>query len=125
LPISAESVLDAVDARDGRGYAWARAGSEPISTDGRDDHVGESIFASGPTGPTREPTPDNGSDGLPEGGLPCSVKPLLTSPSALLLLGTLGVGLLAVVFYRLLHRRGAAENKAPSVPRAVPRVLRR
>ncbi|MDQ3795806.1 MAG: hypothetical protein M3316_09115, partial [Actinomycetota bacterium] len=79
---------------------------------------GESAFASGPT---REPTPDNGSDGLPEGGLPGSVKPLLTSPSALLLLGTLGVGLLAVVFYRLLHRRGAAETKAPSVPR----VLRR
>jgi len=92
LPISAESVLDAVDARDGRDDTWAEAGSEPISTDGLSDQ-----------------------------GLPGRVKPLLTSPSTLLFLGTLGAGLLAIVFYRLLHRSGEAENKAPSVPQ----VLRR
>jgi CO/xanthine dehydrogenase Mo-binding subunit len=69
LPISAESVLDAVDARDD---AWAKAGSEPISTDGLSDR-----------------------------GLPGRVRPLLTSPSALLFLG-----LLAVVLYRLLYGRG-------------------
>ena len=106
LPISAESVLDAVDARDGRGYAWARAGSEPISTVGRDDNPGESIFASGPT---RDPTTqDKGPDGLPEGGLPGRLK---RSP-ALLLLGALGAGLLAVVLYRLLRRRGRNEGSA-------------
>jgi hypothetical protein len=37
---------------------------------------------------------------------------LLASPSALLLLGTLGMGLLAIALYRLLHRRGEAEKKA-------------
>jgi CO/xanthine dehydrogenase Mo-binding subunit len=96
LPISAESVLDAVDARDD---AWAEAG-----------------------GPTRGPTtPDKGSDGLSDQGLPGMVKPLLTPPSALLLLGMLGAGLLAIVFYRLLHRRGEAKKKAPSVPQALRR----
>jgi len=115
LPISAESVLDAVDARDGRGDAWGKVGSEPISTDGRDDYAGESIFA---FGPTREPpTPDNGSDRLSEQGLPGRVKTLLSSPFALLLLGTLGAGLLAIVVYCLLHRRGETEKKASSVPR--------
>jgi hypothetical protein len=64
LPISAEKVLDAVDAR-------AKTGPEPISTDG-------------------------------PSGLPGRVKPLLNSPSALLLLSA---GLL--VIYLLLHRRGA------------------
>jgi hypothetical protein len=88
LPISAESVLDAVDARDD---TW---------------------------GPT---TPGDGSDRLSDQGLPGRMKPLLTSPSALLLLGTLGAGLLAVVLYWLLHRRDEAETKAPSVPQ----VLRR
>jgi len=119
LPISAESVLDAVDVRDGRGDAWAKAGSEPISTNDRDDNAGESIFA---PGPTREPTtPDNGSDGLSDHGLPGRVKHLLTSLSALLLLGTLGAGLLAIVLYRLLHRRVETEHRAPSLPQ----VLRR
>jgi hypothetical protein len=69
LPISAERVLDAVDARDGR--ADARAGSELISTDG-------------------------------PSGIPARVKPLLTSPPAMLLLGA---GLL--VLYLLLHRRAS------------------
>jgi CO/xanthine dehydrogenase Mo-binding subunit len=111
LPISAESVLDAVDARDGRGDAWAKAGSEPVSTDGRNDSPGERVFASG-TAP--EPTtPVNGSDGLSDQGRLASVRFLLASPSALLLLGTLGMGLLAIALYRLLHRRGEAEKKAP------------
>jgi CO/xanthine dehydrogenase Mo-binding subunit len=112
LPISPERVLDAVDARDGRGEAWAKVASEPAPTDGRDDGAGESIFASGPT---QEPTtPVSGSVGRSDQGSLASVKSLLTSPSALLLLGTLGMGLLAVAFYRLLHRRGEAEKKAPS-----------
>jgi hypothetical protein len=111
LPISAESVLDAVDARDGRGDAWAKAGSEPVSTDGRNDSPGERVFASG-TAP--EPTtPVNGSDGPSDQGRLASVRFLLASPSALLLLGTLGMGLLAIALYRLLHRRGEAEKKAP------------
>jgi CO/xanthine dehydrogenase Mo-binding subunit len=110
LPISAERVLDAVDARDGRGDAWAKAGSEPVSTDGRNDSPGERVFASG-TAP--EPTPPvNGSDGLSDQGRLASVRFLLASPSALLLLGTLGMGLLAIALYRLLHRRGEAEKKA-------------
>jgi hypothetical protein len=54
------------------------------------------------------------------------VRFLLASPSALHLLGTLGLGLLAlgllaIALYRLLHRRGEAEKKAPSWPR----ILRR
>src|ERR687897_612820 len=53
LPISPERVLDAVDARDSRGEACAKAAYETISTDGRDDGAGESISASGPT---QEPT---------------------------------------------------------------------
>jgi hypothetical protein len=92
LPISAESVLDAVDTRDGKEDAWAKAGSEPIST-----------------------------DGLSEQGLPGRVKRLLTSPFALLPLGTLGAGLLVIVLYRLLHRRGKAAKKAPSVSQALRR----
>jgi hypothetical protein len=111
LPISAESVLDAVDARDGRGDAWAKAGSEPVSTDGRNDSPGERVFASG-TAPELT-TPVNGSDGLSDQGRLASVRFLLASPSALLLLGTLGMGLLATALYRLLHRRGEAEKKAP------------
>jgi hypothetical protein len=112
LPISPERVLDAVDARDNRGEAWAKVASEPASTDDRDDGAGESIFASGPTqGPT---TPVNGSDGLSDQEPLTGVKSLLTSPSALLLVGTLGMGLLAIALYWLLHRRGVAEKKAPS-----------
>ncbi len=44
----------------------------------------------------------NGAEGLSDLGPPASVKPLLASPSALLLLGTLGAGLLAIVLYWLL-----------------------
>jgi hypothetical protein len=33
----------------------------------------------------------------------------------------LGAGLLAIVFYRLLRRRGEAKKKAPSVPQALRR----
>src|ERR671910_651352 len=110
LPISAESVLEAVDAREGRGDAWAKAGSEPVSTDGRNDSPGERVFASA-TAP--EPTmPVSGSAGLSDQGRLASVRFLLASPSALLLLGTLGMGLLAIALYRLLHRRGEAEKKA-------------
>jgi hypothetical protein len=110
LPISAESVLDAVDARDGRGDAWAKAGSEPVSTDGRNDSPGERVFASGSA---PEPTPPvNGSDGLSDQGRLASVRFLLASPFALLLLGTLGMGLLAIALYRLLHRKGEAQKKA-------------
>ena len=111
LPISAESVLDAVDTRDGRGDAWAKAGCEPVSTDGRNDSPGERVFASG-TAPEPTPTPVNGSDGLSDQGRLSSVRFLFASPSALLLLGTLGMGLLAIALYRLLHRRGAAEKEA-------------
>jgi hypothetical protein len=111
LPISAESVLDAVDARDGRGDAWAKAGSEPVSADGRNDRPGERVFASGSA---PEPTPPvNGLEGLSDQGRLASVRFLLASPFALLLLGTLGMGLLAIALYRLLHRRGEAEKKAP------------
>jgi hypothetical protein len=111
LPISAESVLDALDARDD---VLAKAGSERSSTVGRAEIQEESVFASGSA---REPMT---SDGLPEGGIPGRAKRLLTSlPAPLLLLGTLGAGLVAVVLYRLLRRRG--ETKVPSVPR----VLRR
>jgi hypothetical protein len=98
LPISPERVLDAVDARRGRGEAWAKAASVPASTDGRDGDLGQSISASAST---REPTP-------PMNG----VRPLLTSPSAVLLLGTLGIVLLAIALYRLLHRRVEAGKKA-------------
>src|SRR5918994_1995828 len=111
LPISPERVLDAVDARDGRGEAWAKAGSEPVSADGRNDSPGERVFASGSA---PEPTtPVNGSDGLSDQEPLASVKSLLASPSALLL-GTLGMGLLAIALYRLLHRRGEAEKWTPS-----------
>jgi CO/xanthine dehydrogenase Mo-binding subunit len=109
LPISAEGVLDAVDARDGRGDVWAKAGSEPVSADGRNDSPGERVFASGSA---PEPTPPvNGSEGLSDQGRLASVRFLLASPFALLLLGTLGMGLLAIALYRLLHRRGGAQKK--------------
>jgi CO/xanthine dehydrogenase Mo-binding subunit len=58
------------------------------------------------------------TNSLSEKGLPGRAK---RSPSALLLLGTFGAGLLAVVLYRLLHRRGEAETRAPSVLRALRR----
>ncbi|MDF2702764.1 MAG: putative xanthine dehydrogenase subunit, partial [Rubrobacteraceae bacterium] len=98
LPISPERVLDAVDARDGRGEAWAKVALELVSTNGQYGDLGESIP---PSGSTREPTtPMNG------------VRPLLTSPSAVLFLGTLAIGLLAIALYRLLHRRVEAGKKA-------------
>jgi CO/xanthine dehydrogenase Mo-binding subunit len=98
LPISPERVLDAVDARDGRGEAWAEVTLELVSTNGQYGDLGESIP---PSGSTREPTtPMNG------------VRPLLTSPSAVLFLGTLAIGLLAIALYRLLHRRVEAGKKA-------------
>ena len=96
LPISAESVLDAVDAR---GNVLAQAGPEPISKDGRDDNPKEGVFA---TAPDREQVaPDEGREGGPPGRGKRSL--------ALLLLGTLGAGLF--VLYRLLRRRGEAETK--------------
>jgi hypothetical protein len=95
LPISPERVLDAVDARDGRGDASAKAASALVSTNGRNDS--------------------------PDQGPPASVRPLLTSPSAVLLLGMFGGGLLAIALYRLLHRRVEAGKKASYGPR----VLRR
>jgi hypothetical protein len=63
----------------------------------------------------------NGSDGRSDQGPPASVRPLLTSPSAVLLLGMFGGGLLAIALYRLLHRRVEAGKKASYGPR----VLRR
>ena len=83
LPISPERVLDAVDARDGRGDASAKAISGLASTD---------VL----------------SDQQPSAG----ARHLLTSPSAGLLLGILGAGLLAIALYKLLHRRVEAGEKA-------------
>jgi hypothetical protein len=102
LPILPELVLDAVDTRDGRGDTWAKA----TSTDGRNRSARENISASGSI---QEPTTQvDGAEGLSDQGPPANVKPLLASPSALLLLGTLGAGLLAIVLYWLLitRRRG-------------------
>jgi hypothetical protein len=119
LPISPERVLDAVDARDGRGDASAKAASALVSTIGRNDSPEERVFASGSA---PEPTmPVNGSDGRSDQGPPASVRPLLTSPSAVLLLGMFGGGLLAIALYRLFHRRVEAGKKASYGPR----VLRR
>src|ERR687890_1512209 len=85
LPISPERVLDAVDARDGRGDASAKVASALVSTNGRNDSPEERAFASGSA---PEPTKQvNGSDGRSDQGPPASVRPLLTSPSAVLLLG--------------------------------------
>jgi CO/xanthine dehydrogenase Mo-binding subunit len=111
LPISPERVLDAVDARDGRGVAQTKATSEPASADGREERAGERVFASGPT---RQPaTPVNGSGGLSYGEFPASVRSLLASPFALLL-GTLGAGFLAIMLYLLFYRRDEAETKVTS-----------
>ena len=119
LPISPERVLDAVDARAGSGDASAKAASVLVSTNGRNDSPGERAFASGSA---PEPTmPVNGSDGLSDQGPPANVKTLLTSPSAVLLLGIFGGGLLGFALYRLLHRRVEAGKKASYRPR----VLRR
>jgi hypothetical protein len=96
LPISPERVLDGVDARDGRGEAWANAASELAAASGQSGDLGETNY---PSGSTREPTP-------PMNG----VRSLLTSPSAVLLLGTLAIGLLATALYRLLHRRVEARK---------------
>jgi CO/xanthine dehydrogenase Mo-binding subunit len=115
LPISAESVLDAVDARDGRAAAWA--GASPTSANGRDGGTGERVLASGPApGPTAR---ENGTDGTPSGGPSGGARRGLDGRSKLLF-AALGAGLLAVVLYRVLRRGGAAENGAPSVPR-IPR----
>jgi CO/xanthine dehydrogenase Mo-binding subunit len=110
LPILPERVLDAVDTRDGRGDTWAKATAESPE---------ESIAASGSI---QEPTtPVNGSEGLSDQGPPAGVKPLLASRSALLLVGTLGAGLLAIVLYWLLHRGGEADKKAPLGSQALRR----
>jgi len=77
LPISAERVLDAVDARDGR--------DEPAASHGHDGEPGEHAFASESLEETA--TSENGSG---------MARPLL--------LGTLGAGLLALVLYLLLRR---------------------
>ena len=77
LPISAERVLDAVDARDGRG--------EPAASHGHDGEPGEHVFASESLEETA--TSENGS-----------------GMARLLLLGTLITGLLALMLYLLLRR---------------------
>jgi CO/xanthine dehydrogenase Mo-binding subunit len=100
LPISAESVLGAVDAR-------ATATPEPLATAGGDGDLKED---SSGTGPAPEPvTRGEGSEAV----LPGGVRRL----PALVLLGTLGAGLLAVGLYLLVRRTGRNEGSVLQVLR--------
>ncbi len=97
LPISAERVLDAVDARD---EASAMAGAHPVSAKGHEgDRPGEKVFAAGTPG---------ASDGK-AAGLFAGARRLATSGSSKLFFGTLGVGLVPILLIWL-YRRGG-ENR--------------
>lgn len=129
LPISAERVLDAVDARDGLtdeqaiagpvvGQAVASLGSENghAANGGVPEAAGERVFASGPA---REPeTPEDGPDGESDGALLGRARNVLTSRSSLLLFGTFGAGLLLWLLGRNgLRRDGGDKERLPSLPK--------
>ena len=98
LPLTAEKVLDAVDARDSKEESETRTGSEPISANGQGEDAGELSFVSEPV----EPPSENGTVESPEQQIIGGLGSLLTSTSALLFLGTLGAGLLSYLLVRLL-----------------------
>ncbi len=110
LPISAEKVLDAVDARDGVGGTWIGAGPEYIYKDGRGEQGRERLFASEPE---RQPAV---SESRSDGSQGSTVGPgiLFNSTSALLFFGTLGVGLLAYLLIWLLGRDGNGDQGVTS-----------
>ncbi|MDQ3864754.1 MAG: molybdopterin-dependent oxidoreductase, partial [Actinomycetota bacterium] len=103
LPISAERVLDALDAR---GETAARAGAPPISTSGHEgegDGPGKKVFATGTPGGsagTRD-APDKIAADILTGA-----KRLATSGSSKLFFGTRGVGLVLLIWLFKRRRRG-------------------
>jgi CO/xanthine dehydrogenase Mo-binding subunit len=100
LPISAERVLDAVDARDGTGETPAMAGAHPVSANGHEP--GKKVFARGT--PDASARIQDASDGEAAGIL-AEAKRLATSGSSKLFFGTLGVGLVPVLLLWLFRRR--------------------
>ena len=108
LPITAERVLDAVDARDGRDEAPAMAGAHAASADGyEEDGPGEKVLAAGtPGGSARtRAVPD-----AVAAGILTEAKRLATSESSKLFFGTLGMGLVPVLLLWLFRRSKGGEN---------------
>jgi CO/xanthine dehydrogenase Mo-binding subunit len=100
LPISAERVLDAVDARDGTDETPAMAGAHPVSANGRGPD--KKVFARGT--PDASVRTQDASDGKVAGIL-AEAKRLATSESSKLFFGMLGVGLVPVLLIWLFRRR--------------------
>ena len=98
LPISAERVLDAVDARDGRDETPAMAGAHPVSANGHDgDEPAKKVFAAGtPGGSART---KDASDGEAAGIL-TEARRLATSESSKLFFAALGAGLALIWLFK-------------------------
>ncbi len=94
LPISAEAILDAVDARDEREGGRTASGLASANGSGSNARVGERVSV-----------PDAAPDG---DGVSSRAGALIGSTPSLLFFGTIGAGLLALLLYRLLRR--AREN---------------
>ena len=92
LPISAEAILDAVDARDEREGGRTAAGLVSANGSGSNARVGERVSV-----------PDAAPDG---DGVSSRARALIVSTPSLLFFGTIGAGLLALLLYRLLRRAG-------------------
>ena len=108
LPITAERVLDAVDARDERDEAPAMAGAHAASADGyEEDGPGEKVLAAGTPGGSAR------TRAVPDGeaaGILTEAKKLATSESSKLFFGTLGMGLVPVLLLWLFRRSKGGEN---------------
>jgi CO/xanthine dehydrogenase Mo-binding subunit len=111
LPITAERVLDAVDARDDvRAGASFTQGAQPASANGHrttDEQPGERIFVAEPSDASARR--GNGSGGEAAGVLPGVVKGVTQEPSRLLL-GTLAAALIAIMLAWILRRNGGGNT---------------
>jgi len=109
LPITAERVLDAVDARDGGDETPAKAGARAVSDNGHGgdgDGPDKKVFSAGTPGASSRT--QDASDGEAAGILG-EAKRLAASESSKLFFGTLGVGLVPILLIWLFRRSRGGE----------------